>query len=195
MWWILQLLNSHNSVLYHSLCILLYVSWSSGKISKTHSFWTTWYKFFYKGVRAVLLKLICEVAKIIPRFEFGGYFLSEWRWPCLYHITKHTPATYSDTRSVLTEGSLHVGSNRHVNVLPYGNVVLGIFPRVPCHVIFREYEIWNFCIRTCQELVKLFLQVHNRSLGLVLILCPLAPHWLQIEFSQISLTFVFFMDA
>ena len=88
------------------------------------------------------------------------------------------------TRTVLTV----LGSSRrhcHVNVFSCGNIDLGIFPRDPCYVLVREYDVCNLGTRTCPELVKI-------SLSLVFL--SFCAHLLHIEFhlfSQSSLRRIF----
>jgi len=83
-WWRLKLWNLHNSILCPSLCTLFHVFRSRCKVPKTHTFWNTRHKFFYKCARTVLLELICEVMQIIPCFDMGIItFLNEGDRVCI----------------------------------------------------------------------------------------------------------------
>jgi len=75
----------------------------------------------------------------------------------ILNVDKLVCVTVQDRLSKLTQVLVqfkprfgcYVGSNCHVNILPCGDVIFGIFPRYLCHFIVREYEFCNLRTRSC----------------------------------------------
>ena len=148
--WILHILNSHNSMLYNSLRTLLHVFRSRVKIPKMHNFSDHRIQIILQTNMSRTLPTRLWGRSDNPCFEFWGHYLSEWRWPSLYHSTKPTPPTYSDTFKVLAELRL---SRRHQPPRAHSSLrqccPRNISKR-PMPPIFREYEFCILCTRTCQ---------------------------------------------